>query len=273
MNKKLLLAGACVIGSIATIGVILSTNSNKDTNNVVSEESSNNKVTLNFEFNDSQDMRKFYSLEGQEFIKKMLPDSISSDFALFNVGKSLDKELKDVKFTTINNKEIALKDLKGKKIFIDFALASCSTCMDELDFIGSHNFKDDDIEYIHVFPRDTTANIKSLYKNSGVKLKEDHIVSETGLNGFELDDLKITNVPAKIFIDENGIVQYAFVGGINDKETLQLNLERAFDESIPKMLDFLKTNDEYKSDLEKKDSENEHSNDESSQLNTENEED
>ena len=141
MNKKLLLAGACVIGSIATVGAILSTNSNKDTDNIINEEPSNDKVSLNFESNNSQDMRKFYSPEGQEFIKKMLPDSISSDFALFNVGKSLDKELKDVKFTTINNKEISLKDLKGKKIFIDFALASCSTCMDELDFIGSYNFK------------------------------------------------------------------------------------------------------------------------------------
>lgn len=249
MNKNILMTSICALSCVGIASVVIINNKNYNNNTQVNtnitENNTNDKVKLDFSASESKEMRKFYTLEGQEFIKKILPESISSDFALFNVGKSLDNELKDIKFTTINNKEISLKDLKGKKIFIDFALTTCGTCINELNFISSHNFKDDNIEYIHVFPRDTTANIKKLYKDSKLKLKEDSIVSETGLNGFEIGDLNITNVPAKIFIDENGIVQYAVVSGVNDKETLDLHLERAFDPSVPKILDYLKTTEEY----------------------------
>ena len=44
----------------------------------------------------------------------------------------------------------------------------------------------------------------------------------------------------RIFIDENGVVQYAFVGAIKDKETLDLNINRAFNKETPKLLDYLK---------------------------------
>lgn len=242
INKKYLFICASIISCSAMFTLAVSMNKKEDTHTEVLKEEivENTNINLDFTNKTSNDMRSYYTNEGQEFIKKMLPDSISSDFALLNVGKRLDKELKDFTFTTINNKEIKLKDLKGKKVLIDFALTTCGSCESELNFLSSYNFDKENIEYIHIFPRDNTSNVKDFYNKTGSKLKEDHIVSETGLNGFKLDDLSITNVPSKIFIDENGIIQYAFADAITDEETLQLHLERAFNPNIPKMLDYLK---------------------------------
>lgn len=246
MNKRYLLTGISVLLCSGMIALATSIKSKESSSVGVLNDNSLNGINIKMDFTNktSKDMRDYYTNEGQEFIKKILPDSISSDFALLNVGKQLDKELKDIKFTTINGKEISLKDLKGKKILIDFALTTCGTCEKELNFMSSYDFEKEGIEYIHIYPRDNTSSVKSFYAKTNSKLNEDHIVSETGLNGFRLDDLSITNVPAKIFIDENGIIQYAFVDAITDKETLQLHLERAFDLDTPKILDYLKDESE-----------------------------
>lgn len=246
MNKRYLLTGISILLCSGMITLAISINSKENSSVNISNDDSLSKFNINMDFTNktSNDMREYYINEGQEFIKKILPDSISSDFALLNVGKQLDKELKDIKFTTINDKEISLKDLKGKKVLIDFALTTCGTCGKELNFMSSYDFEKESIEYIHVYPRDNTSSIKSFYTKTNSKLNEDHIVSETGLNGFRLDDLSITNVPSKIFIDENGIIQYAVVEAITDKETLQLHLERAFESDTPKILDYLKDESE-----------------------------
>lgn len=244
MNKKHLFIGAGAIACLIPIA-ILSVNNLNNKNNInsdlmVDEITEEKHTKLDFTDKTAAQMREYYSNEGLEFIKKIYPDSTSSDFALINTGKQLEKELKDIKFTTADNKDIYLKDLKGKKVILDFALTDCNTCKDEASFISKYNFEKEDIVFLHIFPRETTSQIKEMLKEVGGEFNKKHIVSSTGTNGFTFEDLNITNVPAKIFIDENGIVQYTFVGGINDEETLKLHLERAFDEDMPKMLDYIK---------------------------------
>lgn len=226
---------ACVAG-----GALYFTNTNKEEPKTQYQSKEDSKVKLSFENKTISDMQEFYTEEGLEFTKKILPDTISSDFAFFNVGKSLDKELKNFKFTTASGKTIELSSLKGKKVLLDFALTSCGTCQEETNFMSSEDFESNGIEYLHIFPNNSTAEVKEMFKSQNAKFNEDHIVSLTGLNGFKLGDMNITNVPSKIFINEEGIVTYAFVGGIRDKETLTTHTDRAFNPSIEKMLDFLK---------------------------------
>lgn len=244
MNNKHLLIGAVIlVGSISVASIFVKHN---DVNTNISideslEESNMNSIkSIDFNNKTVDEMREYYSNEGLEFIKRIYPDSVSSDFALLNTGKHLTEELKDIKFTTVNNDVIELKKLKGKKIILDFALTNCGTCKSEATFLSKYNFDKEDIVFLHIFPRESTHEIKNMLKEVEGDFNSKHIVSSTGTNGFTFEDLNITNVPAKIFIDENGIVQYTFVGGITDEETLQLHLERAFDDETPKMLDYLK---------------------------------
>jgi peroxiredoxin len=249
-NKKGLYIGALGVALCAGAGVFYNSanKTNKEYENSI-EVIENSTVELDFTNKTSMQMRDYYTLEGEEFIKKIFPDSLSSDFALLNVGKSVDKELKDVVFTTVDNTEIKLSDLKGKKVVIDFAMASCSVCQGELEFMSNYDYKSEDIEYLHLFPLDSTPDVKTMFDENNGKYDKKHIVSQTGLNGFTIEDVGITNVPAKLFIDENGVIQYAYVGGFNDKETMELHLDRAFGKDTPKMLDFLRSKDESSTEL------------------------
>lgn len=234
MNKKHIISCGLIIlaGSLVSVPLILNSNT--------SREESVEEKKIDFEGKTSLEIRDYYTNEGLEFIKKIFPDSTASDFALLNVGKQLTQELKDIKFTTTDNKSIYLKDLKGKKVILDFALTNCSTCQSEASFISKHDFEKDGIVFLHIFPRESTQDIKKMIKDVDGVFNSGHTVSSTGTNGFVFEDLNITNVPAKLFIDENGIIQYTFIGGITDEETLNLHLERAFDSEMPKMLDYLK---------------------------------
>lgn len=242
MNKKILYTGVGIASVVAATLILTKTTNENETIPENTSHTQTEKKSMNLDFvnKNANDMRSYYTDEGQEFLKKILPDSVSSDLALLNIGKTLENELKNLKFKTVDNTEIKLKDLKGSKILLDFALKDCSTCQSELTFLSNYNFKKDDIVYLHVFPRDATSDIKKVFDDFNAKFKESSIVSTTGSNGFEFEDLNITNVPAKIFIDENGVVQYAFVGAIKDKETLDLNINRAFNKETPKLLDYLK---------------------------------
>lgn len=246
LNKNKLVIPSLIIGGIiGGCGLYLAYDKVTNVKDTELEEFivESKKVELEFENKTASDMRNFYNAQGQEFIKKIYPSSIASDFALLNVGKSIEKELSNIKFTTVSNKEMKLSDLKGKKIVLSFALTTCDNCQKEIEFISNYDFKD--AIFLHVFPINTTSEISYTYKHYNGKYDEDKIVSITGLNGFELSDISLTNVPTKMFINEEGIVTYTCVSGNSDKETLDLHMDRAFGTG-EKMLDYLKTTTELK---------------------------
>lgn len=215
---------------------ITSNSNNKAENNTileftVEENGSERKRT-------SSEMREFYTPEGEEFIKAIYPDSKDSDLALLNIGKSIDKELSDVKFLKANNESVSLQNLKGKKIILDFALATCPSCQEELSYMSTREANEDEV-ILHIFPRNTTEDIKNIFKELSIKFNSEHIVSSTGMNGLTFEDFSITHVPTKFYINEDGILTYVTTESILDEELYNLHYERAFGNST-KVLDFLK---------------------------------
>lgn len=239
--KKGILIGGCAL--VLGVGGVSLYNQNKNDEEVIDKtfedfETNSTPVKLDFTDKTALDMRSYYTLEGEEFIKKIYPDSSDSDFALLTVGKSIEKELSNVKFKTMTNKEIQLKDLKGKKIILDFGLTSCGNCQNEFDFISKKDVKENEI-FLHIFPNDSSDEIRNIFKESNVELNEENTVSLTGMNDLTFSDFSITHVPAKIYINEKGIVSYVTTDTIFDEENYNLHYERAYGIS-KKMLDFLK---------------------------------
>ena len=187
----------------------------------------------------SQEMREFYSKEGEEFLKTIYPESSDSDFALLTIGKSIDKELSNLKFTTIDNKKIKLKDLKGKKIILDFALSTCPSCQEEFNYFSSKDMENEDYEFLTIFPNHTTKEIKDTFKELNLKINTQHIVSSSGTDGLNFADLNITHVPSKIYISEDGIVTYVTTNTLSNDEVFDLHYERAYGNN-EKLLDFVK---------------------------------
>lgn len=248
-KKRNILIG---IGILISLG--LGTASyNYFTNNTTSEEfedfriNDDVKVALDFSIEDNgktrdrtaQEMREFYTPQGEEFIKTIYPDSSDSDLALLTVGKSISNELSKLEFTTLDNKKIKLKKLKGKKIILDFALSTCPSCQEEFTFLDTKELNDDEV-LLHIFPVNSQDEIKQIYTDLKLNLKENITVESSGLHNLTIDDLKITHVPTKIYINEEGIVTYVTTQTLSDEENYKLHYDRAFGNG-EKILDYLKT--------------------------------
>lgn len=237
-NKSKIILSACAL-SLGVAGLTYLNNKNNNiANNSEDIVEDLEKVELDFTDKTAEQMREYYTLEGQEYIKKIYPDSEDSDVALLTVGKSLDKEFKDISFTTTNNKTIKLKDLKGKKVILDFALKDCPTCQEEFEYLSSKELGENEI-LLHIFPNDTTDEIKNTFKDLNINFNEEHTVSLTGMNDLEFSDFNITHVPTKFYINEEGIVTYITLEALSDSELYNLHYDRAFG-NAEKMLDFLK---------------------------------
>ena len=240
--KKNLLIGGCAI-ALGIGGVAIYNQSNHQEEEVIDKTFedfpiNNTPVTLDFTNKSADEMKNYYTLEGEEYIKKIYPDSVDSEFALLTVGKSIEKELSHVNLKTLNNEEISLKDLKGKRIIIDFALRDCGNCQDEFEFISKKEKSENEV-FLHIFPNDSTQEIKNTFNEFNLQINEEHTISLTGMNNLTFSDFSVTHVPSKIYINEDGIVSYVTTDVISTQELYELHYNRAFGEG-EKMLDFLK---------------------------------
>lgn len=237
-NKKIFVVGGCIL-ALAGVSIFMLNNlNNNEDSEVVIQEDVTSKVTLDFENKTAEDMREYYTPEGQEFIKIMYPDSDDSNLALLTVGKSTQKEWSDVKFKTSSNKEVSLKDLKGKRVILDFAMVGCPNCKEEFHYLFNKKTGENDV-FLHVFPQDTTEDLKNILNEMNIEFNPDKTITFSGMNNLGFEDFNITHVPCKIYINEDGIVTYVTTNTLQDDETYNLHYERAFGEG-EKMLDFLK---------------------------------
>lgn len=237
-KKKFVFIGLIFLltATLVSFIFITSKSSNKNESNVTLEFTI--KENGNERKRTASEMREFYTPEGEEFIKAIYPDSKDSDLALLNIGKSIDNELSDIKFLKANNESVNLQSLKGKRIILDFALTTCPSCQEELSYMSTRETNENEV-ILHIFPRNTTEDIKNIFKELSIKFNSEHIVSSTGMNGLTFEDFNITHVPTKLFINEDGIITYVTTESILDEELYNLHHERAFGDTV-KVLDFLK---------------------------------
>lgn len=248
-SKKIILLGGCALaiglGALSLVTMTKNNNSSEFENFIIKDSES---VNLEFTIKEgdsernrtAQEMREFYTPQGEEFIKTLYPESSDSDLALLTIGKSITNELSNIEFTTADNTKVSLKNLKGKKIILDFALTTCPSCQEELTYLSTKATNENEV-LLHIFPRSNTEEIKSTYKDLNIKFDNTKIISSTGMNNLTFEDFNITHVPTKIYINEEGIVTYITTNTLSDEEVYNLHYDRAFGDG-EKVLDYLKTN-------------------------------
>lgn len=247
-SKKKILLGGCALAIGLGALALSQVSKNKDSEFEDFVISNSKAVDLEFTIKEGdvernrtpQEMREFYTPEGEEFIKTLYPDTSDSDLALVTIGKSISKELSDIEFITTNNEKVKLKNLKGKRVILDFALTTCPSCQEEFTYLSTRDTSENEV-FLHLFPRNSTEEIKQIYKDLNIEFSSSHTISSTGMNNLSFEDFNITHVPTKIYINEEGIVTYVTTNTLSDNETYELHYDRAFGEG-EKVLDFLKTN-------------------------------
>jgi thiol-disulfide isomerase/thioredoxin len=159
---------------------------------------------------------------------KAIYDKLTNNFentpkkSNWNIDNSLliSEETPSIVLKDINDKEVNLKDFKGKTVVLDFWASWCNACIK--GFPTMYNFK----EYFNdnkgiVFLFINTLEKKDLSKDEIIKIIQKETYNFALL--FDNDDkaskqLQIDGLPTKLIIDKNGIIRYKELGNIDSKE-------------------------------------------------------
>lgn len=134
-----------------------------------------------------------------------------------------DFELKD-----LNGKTVSLKSLRGKTVILDFWATWCQPCV--ASFPGMQKavdyYKGDDsvvFMFIHTSEKSATASEDARRMITAKKHTFDvymDLKNSTIGKSPVADSFKVSGIPAKFFIDKNGIIRYKNSGYISEEEAV-----------------------------------------------------
>jgi cytochrome c biogenesis protein CcmG, thiol:disulfide interchange protein DsbE len=113
----------------------------------------------------------------------------------------LDKEFPLPLLTTLDNKKISIKDLKGKPTLINFWFTTCKPCIEEMPILnGIKTQLKDSVNFIAItFEKPEKA--KAFFKKHKFTFKQ--IANAEKFT----NSMNMTSFPVNIFLDKNGIVR------------------------------------------------------------------
>lgn len=125
-------------------------------------------------------------------------------------SKAIDFKLKD-----LNDKEVSLSDLRGKRVFLNFWASWCPPCRGEMPDIEKlyEETKDSDLAIIAINLGEDNSTVKSFIDKNNYKfrilLDSDEDVAEK---------YSITSIPTSFFIDKNGTIVAKKIGAMTYEE-------------------------------------------------------
>ncbi|AZO93894.1 TlpA disulfide reductase family protein [Halocella sp. SP3-1] len=134
-----------------------------------------------------------------------------------HVGTEIGEKAPDFTLPLINNEEISLSDLRGKKVFLNFWATWCPPCQIEMPAIQKLNDHHDFIEILAVDLRENRDTVSEyLMKNSYNFRVALDTSAEIG------NKYLVRGIPTSYFIDENGVIMNKHTGALSYQKMLEL---------------------------------------------------
>jgi len=109
----------------------------------------------------------------------------------------------------LEGKKASLSDYKGKPLIINFWATWCIPCIKEMPDLQKlyKERKKDGLELLMINAKESTRVVKKYIEEGGYSFRV--LLDE---NGNVLREYQVFGLPSTFFIDENGIVQYFYMG-------------------------------------------------------------
>jgi len=222
MNKlKLGILGSMVLVSLSLIGCAPS-----------DELAPHDLIEDKIDFNQSpEEIQKYYTKEGQDWIRMLFPDENQRSFALKNIGR----HAPDVSFLSLNNEEQSLQEVSGDTILYFTKIDSdITTEMDE--HMQAFKKENEGITVYHIYANNEPEDITDYLTNQDFKIDDADIISKNGATEL-VDAFNIEDIPLLVYIDDTHTVSYTATG-FRDLVFLNDHAEAAFgDEPFYEFID------------------------------------
>lgn len=135
-------------------------------------------------------------------------------------------DLPPLELKTLDGRVVNLNNLKGKQVVLNFWATWCGPCRDELpDLARVYEEKKNEVEIVAIDVSEDAPRIERYLREIGglpftIAMDEDGTISR----GFS-----VTSLPTSLFVDDEGVVRYRFVGGMN-YSTIQRKLLQTVEE-------------------------------------------
>ena len=154
----------------------------------------------------------------------MAQDEAAKRYAAIETFRTsfVNKPLADFKFTSLDNKVLELKKLKGNVVVINFWFTTCGPCIKEMPFLTElvAANKENPVVFIAPAPDNENQVRKFLKKNTFT-----YQVIPSSLD--YINTVHIENFPTHLVIDKEGIIRQVFVGYADDiKMKLQEEIDK-----------------------------------------------
>jgi cytochrome c biogenesis protein CcmG, thiol:disulfide interchange protein DsbE len=129
----------------------------------------------------------------------------------------IDEPAPDFSLNTFAGKPVALKDLRGKRVLINFWASWCPPCLRETpDLVAAYKaLGDNSIAFVGIGTQDDTDKLK--------KFADDNQVPYTILEdpkGKVSDAYGVLGLPTTVLVDGNGIVRKVFTGPVTKDQVI-----------------------------------------------------
>lgn len=122
---------------------------------------------------------------------------------------------------TLDGKPVALADLRGKAVLVNFWASWCPPCLEETPaLIEAYNTlkkENPNIEFVGIGTNDEKANLVKFAENNSIP----YLVVDDG-DGKVSDAYAVRGMPTTFFIDSAGIVRTVWNGEIKKDKVLEL---------------------------------------------------
>ena len=123
----------------------------------------------------------------------------------------------DFTLKTFAGQTVALKDLRGKRVLINFWASWCPPCLRETpDLKAAYNeLREENVAFVGIGTQDETDKLKKFADDNSV----DYTIVEDP-KGSVSDNYGVLGLPTTFLVDSNGIVRKVFTGPVTKDQVI-----------------------------------------------------